>query len=127
VAVPYDPEQPIDPQAWLEMDESERIELVRQYHRRKRISLPNAQVHALMHVIVENQVALGDAFPARSVLVRLMGEGLDRHEAIHAIASVLAEQMFAGLKHGVAAGDLQTDYIKGIERLTAESWRRLTK
>jgi hypothetical protein len=40
--------------------------------------------------IAEDQIALGDEIPARRTLVRLMEEGLDRHEAIHAIDSALA-------------------------------------
>jgi hypothetical protein len=65
----YDPHEHVDSDSWLELDESERSGLVIRYHRRKRIRLPNETVHALMHVIVENQVALGDAFPARAVML----------------------------------------------------------
>ena len=42
-------------------------------------------------------MALGEAFPVQSVLFRLTEEGLDRHDAIHAIGFVLAERLFAGL------------------------------
>ena len=82
----------------FEFDESERIEAVKEYHRRAKVRLPNAILHATTHVIVENQVALGDAYPVQSVLFRLMEEGLSRHDAIHAIGLVLAERLFAGLK-----------------------------
>lgn len=118
----YDPHQHIAPEAWQALDESERIESVRQYHRRNRIRLPNEGLHAAAHVIVENQVALGDAFPARAVLLRLMEEGLDRHEAVHAIGSVLSEQLFSALRGGGA--DLNTQYMEKLNRLTAESWRK---
>jgi hypothetical protein len=47
------------------------------------------KLHAVMHVIIENQVALGDEVPAQRTLRRLMAEGLDRHQGIHAISSVL--------------------------------------
>jgi hypothetical protein len=63
------------------------------YHRRARIRLPNAKVHAVLHAIVEAQIALADETPARRAAQRLMDEGLDRHEAIHAIGLVLAEFM----------------------------------
>jgi len=33
------------------------------YHRRARIRLPNEKVHAVIHAIVENQIALGDELP----------------------------------------------------------------
>jgi hypothetical protein len=49
------------------------------------------KLHGLAHVMVENQIALGDPpVPAiREALVRLMGEGLDRHDALHAVGSVV--------------------------------------
>ena len=74
----YDPHQHVNSEAWQALDESERIESVRQYHRQNRIRLANESLHATTHVIVENQVALGDTFAARAVLLRLMAEGLDR-------------------------------------------------
>jgi hypothetical protein len=120
----YDPYQHIDSEAWQELDESERIESVRQYHRQNRIRLPNETLHATTHVIVENQVALGDAFPARAVLLRLMEEGLDRHEAVHAVGLVLSEQLFAALSEEGDA-DINKQYVEKLNRLTAESWRKL--
>jgi hypothetical protein len=90
----YDPHEHVNSDAWRALDESERTRLVVRYHQRQRIRVPNETVHALVHVIVENQVALGDAFPAKSVLLRLMSEGLDRHDAVHAIGSVLSETFF---------------------------------
>lgn len=118
----YDPHRHIAPEDWQALDESERIESVREYHRRKRIRLPDENLHPVTHVIVENQVALGDTFPARAVLLRLMEEGLDRHEAVHAIGSVAAEQIFSALKEG--GGDLNAGYVEKLNRLTAESWRK---
>jgi hypothetical protein len=126
VSLRYDPEEAVEPEEWLASDEDERIESVRRHHRRKRIHLPNERIHAVMHVIVENQVALGKEFPAESVLARLMREGLDRHEAIHAIASVLARHLFTALKGRVGASDLNAEYVEGIQQLTAEAWRNQT-
>jgi HD superfamily phosphodiesterase len=124
VSLQHDPGRPVDAEEWLALDEDERIEAVRHYHRRKKIRLPNERLHAVTHVIVENQVALGRAFPAESVLLRLIGEGLDRHEAIHAMGSVLSERLFSALTQGEDMGDLEADYEEDIKRLTAQSWRR---
>jgi hypothetical protein len=77
---------------WLGTDEGERIELVSAYHRRQKIKLPNSQLHAVIHVVVENQLALGEETVVNT-LSRLQGEGLSRHDAIHAIGSVLAENL----------------------------------
>ncbi len=120
----YDPQEDIDSDAWLALDESERERLVVRYHRRRRIRLPNETVHALIHVMVENQVALGDAFPARGVLLRLMSEGLDRHEAVHAIGSVLSRTLFTALREKNVQGDLNADYIEKLKSLSAESWKK---
>ena len=120
----YDPNEHNNSDAWLALDESERIQLVRRYHRRQRIRLPNETIHAVVHLIVENQVALGDAFPAKAALLRLMKEGLDRHEAIHAIGSVLSEEIFVVISEQKAGSDLNADYMEKLKSLTAESWRK---
>jgi adenylate kinase family enzyme len=122
----YDPQGHIDSDDWLTLDESERMELVRRYHRRKRIRLPNETIHAVVHVIVENQMALGDEFPAKVVLLRLMKEGLDRHEAIHAIGSVLSEELFGIMSKQKTGSDLNAEYVTKPKALTAESWRKQT-
>ena len=119
----YDPHQHVASGAWQALDEPERIESVRQYHRQNRIRLANESLHATTHVIVENQVVLGDTFPARAVLLRLMAEGLDRHEAIHAIGSALSEQLFAALR-GEGGDDPNAQHAEKLNRLTAESWRK---
>jgi hypothetical protein len=52
-----------------------------------------------------------------------MAEGLDRHEAIHAIGSVLSEQLFAALREE-GGDDPNAQYVEKLNRLTAESWRK---
>jgi hypothetical protein len=123
MSLQYDPDRHVDPDVWLAFDEPERIETVKEYHRRTKVRLPNESLHATTHVIVENQVALGDAYPVQSVLFRLMEEGLSRHDSIHAIGMVLAESLFAGLGQEDQA-DLNAEYLKELNRLTAESWRK---
>lgn len=117
----YDPDKGPDLNEWRDLDESERIEVVRRYHRKAGIGLPNEQIHAAMHVIVENQIAEGDRIPVRETLVRLMSEGLDRHDALHAIATILAELMYGSLKN-TAPDDLNAAYFAGLSSLTAQGW-----
>jgi Domain of unknown function (DUF1841) len=119
----YDPLKEPDPQEWLALDEQERIDLVRDYHRGAGIRLPNDNVHAVLHVVVENQVALGDEIPVGRTLRRLMSEGLDRHEAVHAISSVLAEHMHNLSKGAVTGEDPNAGYMAKVEQLTAETWK----
>jgi len=119
----YDPINAPDAAWWLSLDEDERIHLVLRYHRRARVELPNARAHATFHAIVETQVAMGDELPVARALARLQAEGLDRHDAVHAIGAMLAERM-----HGLMAGGEQRDdpnqaYWEALEGLSAKSWR----
>ena len=122
----YDPLEPPDPEEWTAMDELERIRLVEEYHQRARIRLPNAAAHALFHAAVENQIALGDETPVKRTVERLMSEGLDRHDAIHAVSSALAGHIYDLLHQGDAApqADPKPPYYAALEQLTAEEWRR---
>jgi len=57
----YDPAVAPDPSEWQALDEQERVDLVRQFHRRAHLKMPNATLHASFHVIVETQIAMSDA------------------------------------------------------------------
>ena len=120
----YNPLQAPDPKEWNALDEQERINLVEQYHRRAGIRLPNATAHAVFHAVVETQIALGDEAPVRRTLQRLMSEGLDRHDAIHAIGSVLAMHMHDLISQPEAAPNTDPNdaYYAELERLTAKDW-----
>jgi hypothetical protein len=120
----YDPFAAPDPEAWLALDEEERFTLVEDYHRRMRIRVPNARMHAVVHAIVETQIALGDETPARDTLQRLVSEGLDRHDAIHAIGSVLIGYISDLTNAPKSDADPNPRYFAELERLTAEGWRR---
>ncbi len=118
----YDPLDAPGFEEWLALDEQERIALARDYHGRARIRVPNVAAHAAVHAIVETQIALGDETPARRTAQRLMDEGLDRHEAIHAIGSVLVEFMTDLMKAPESGGDPNVAYFAALERLTAANW-----
>ena len=120
----YDPEiEPVGA-VWLEIDEGERLLLVEEYHRDARIALPkrSRRLHASMHVIVENQLALNDE-PVVRALARLMKEGLSRHDAVHAIGSVVAENIHDLLKQEDSPDIVRVRYYAAVERLTAATWR----
>lgn len=88
----YDPSIDPDLDEWLALGEDARLDQVRAYHRRARVKLPNERIHAALHVTVENQLAEPYG-PAVETLERLLREGLSRHDAIHAIASVVATRV----------------------------------
>lgn len=121
----YDALEAPEPEEWLALDEKERIDLARDYHRIAGISVPNATLHATLHAIVEAQIALGEETPARRTAQRLMDEGLDRHATIHAIAMVLVEFMLDPKSAPKLGADSNAPYFSALERLTAEDWRRL--
>ena len=118
----YDPLHAPDPDAWLSMDESERIALVSAHHRQAGEELPNQQLHAVLHAIVENQIAAGDEEPTLATLDRLVGEGLDRHEAIHAIGGVLVGFLQDLVGDDVATANSNEKYYQQLEKLTAAEW-----
>jgi hypothetical protein len=76
--------------------------------------------------VVENQIAEGDALPVKRIAERLMREGLDRHEAIHAIGSVLVSHLNDLTRQGAAqrVADPNAAYFSALEQLTAQAWLR---
>jgi hypothetical protein len=120
----YDPLVAPDPAAWLGLDEPIRIMLAERAHRGVDVGEADPRVHASFHVIVENQIALGDETPARAALDRLQRAGLDRHDAVHAIASVLVEHYSEFVRRGESGPKAVAAYFAALERLTAESWHR---
>lgn len=123
----YDPLKAPDPEQWLEIDEDERNELIREYHENAGIELEFIALltHVGLHLVVENQVAMSDETNVSATLQRLMDEGLDRHQAMHAIGLVLMEHM-----HNAVSGDgdretLMKDYYRKLEKLTADKWLRM--
>lgn len=124
----YDPFVEPDPIDWLATDEQRRLDLITRYHRHEGFEAERSEVHAVMHAVVENQIAERDQLPVRRTLLRLMAEGLDRHDAIHAIASVLIghinEQLSetASEAERTSGDDINAPYFAELERLTAKGW-----
>jgi len=119
----YDPNRAPEPEEWLELDEQERIALVEGFHRKVHEPAQTLKAHAIVHATVETQLALNDPPSAREALTRLVGEGLDRHEAIHAIGSILAEHLFEDFRSSGAKDTSNDAYARALSRLTAASWR----
>ena len=119
----YDADREPDPDAWLDLDEATRMDLVVQYHRRQHPRTPRLRVHAIFHTIVENQLAANEA-GAVETIERLQTEGLSRHDAVHAIGSVLAGHVHGLLKHDrpSTAEDPNEMYAAALRKLTAQNW-----
>ena len=121
MASAYDPLNAPDPGDWQFMGEDTRMVLVTEYHRETGAELPNEQVHAVVHVVVENQIVLGDEMSVQATVERLMYEGLDRHEAIHAVGSVLMEFLQALISDDTAPAAIER-YNEELKKLTAAEW-----
>jgi hypothetical protein len=115
----YDPEQAPDAQEWLALDDQERMRLAQNYHVTARIKVRNTKAHAALHALVESQIAHGTRHISRAV-DRLQKEGLTRHDAIHAVGSVLASFPYDSA-HG------QRELNARIDALTAQAWKQVVE
>ena len=118
----YDPDRDPSPEEWLALDEQERIGLSEEYHRRHRIRIRNAKLHAVVHAIVENQLALAEPVVV-ATFARLRMEGLDRHDAIHVIGSVLFGHLHSVLRNPYGQDQPNERYHEALRKLSADKWR----
>ena len=115
----YDPSVAPDPTEWLALDESERISAIEHHHRRSKVRSGNARAHAGIDAAVESQLAEGMVVVVRT-LERLLREGVSRPDAVHAIGSAIAGEMFEILKQK-RPFDAQS-YASRLEALSASAW-----
>lgn len=119
----YDPAKAPEPADWLALSESERMRVVQTFHAVNRIKVPHMKGHSAFHVIVENQIAQGFGPSVRAV-DRLQREGLSRHDAVHAVASVVSEVSYEAMsgQSPDEAATMQSRMNAAIERLSASQW-----
>jgi len=117
----FDVSQSPDPAEWLATDEGERIELVAAAHRRTRASVGGSEAaHAAIHVAVENRLASGDAAVV-AAYERFRAAGVDRHNTIHALASVVTDHMMAVLESREGFDQAAAD--RAFEALDPAPWK----
>jgi len=58
----------------------------------------NPILHITIHQTIENQIAIGKPKETAQAIEALMQQGLSRHEAIHRVGTVLADEIFHILK-----------------------------
>jgi hypothetical protein len=120
----YDPDIPPNPSDWLAADESLRLALVTDYHQSMDLAESRLRLHAAIHVVVENQIALGEQVVI-DAMTRLQSEGLSRHDALHAIGMVVSEHLFEILRADPDETLKQTTpYFERLQHLTADAWRK---
>ena len=54
----------------------------------------NPVLHVQLHAVMGNQIAQRDPAEVREIVKTLLRQGYSRHEAIHAVANVLTEEIF---------------------------------
>ncbi len=118
----YSPVHEPDYRVWLACPEQDRLDSVIAYHQRLGLSDMEVRRHSLIHVVVENQLAEEVAAVAAK-LDELMAGGLDRHEAIHAIGSVVMELIYRTMGRHDIKPDAAIDYDNALSALTVASWR----
>ena len=123
IVMKYHPQKTPAPDRWLALEEDARISLIQNYHRRAGVKNPNPRIHAVIHLIVENQIAEGLEV-VQETLDRLMAEGLDRHEAIHAIGWVLIDHLSNLMQATEPATHDQAKYFQALQNLTTSNWKK---
>jgi hypothetical protein len=122
----YDPLIAPDPRVWLDMGEDAQIRSVRDYHMTHAPERLKEDLHAAFHVMIENQLAVEEK-PVQATLARLMNEGLDRHEAIHAMSAVLMEHMYDIVHRGSTGDKTKEMYYQDLSHLVASEWKKPRK
>ena len=120
----YDPQVTPEPGLWLGLDEQERLAAILAWHEASSDPHPPApkpSLHAAMHAVVENQIAANSPAHVGVTLSRLREGGLTRHEALHAIGSVVADFMQRALTQGGAFDE--GAYSGALDALDPGDWR----
>lgn len=118
----WDPSKTPDADAWLALDESERKARIEVWHQAN--PTPelhgggNPSVHAHLHAIVENQIAVGEPTATGTAVARLMEAGLHRHVALHAVMRVLVLQMSQAMAGGGFDDDAYTAELDALDAAT---------
>ena len=78
----------------------------------------NPFIHTSLHVLVEKQLQSKSPPEIVDALNALLNRGIDRHEAVHAIASVYADLYFTTFRRGQQFEELT--YVELLKQLVAE-------
>jgi hypothetical protein len=126
---PYDPDHGPDVAAWLAADEPERIAAVERFHRPLGMAPPQARLHAAIHVVVETQLVLPEP-DVVAALERLQEQGLTRHDAIHAIGTIVSDVIFEALRASSTSEPAErygAPYLERVRQLNADDWLATAK
>jgi hypothetical protein len=124
----YDASRAPDPATWSALTEAELLLAIIRHHTTDpppHLVPPSVEAHATTHLAVESQLAANDPPEAKRALGRLLSEGLGRHDAVHAIATLFANRLWAQAQEGDADFD-KSAYVDALDALDVKTWRELT-
>ena len=78
----------------------------------------NPFVHTVLHVTIDRQLQVGDPEYVATAYVRLVGQGMDEHEALHAIIAIYANLHFAKTRR-----DMQFDALAYETQINSLSFK----
>ncbi len=121
--VKYDPSAGPDFGSWLDLSEEETILATKKYHddHEPETDIGSAIIHAAMHAVVETQIAMIDPPQVHRAFTKLVDGELDRHEAIHIIGAVLAEQLYHLMELQKSAQ--YNPYGRSLAELDVKKWK----
>jgi len=119
----YNPSLPPKADDWLALNEPHRIELINDFveNYEQEIEKEARHIHAAIHMIVENQLALNVELTT-DTYNRLKRQGLDRHQIIHAIGAVISEDIFE-VMNGNKENPFEGQKFR-LKKLTAKRWKK---
>ncbi len=85
----------------------------------------NPILHVTIHTTIENQLAIGQPPETGQAVEVLMQQGLSRHEAIHRVGTVLAEEIYGVLKDNRPFDE--SEFTRKLKQLVKPGPARLRK
>ncbi len=79
----------------------------------------NPFVHTVLHLIVDNQIETDSPEYVSETFARLIDEGMEEHESLHAIIAIYADLYFSNFRKGGSFSYL--DYESRLRNICAES------
>lgn len=116
----YDPNSTPNPQQWLQLDGHDRTRIVEEYLDRNGGYGGSLQLQARLQALVETQLAEG-LTPVKAAFMHLRDNGLNRHECIRALASILGRCMPEAPQSDTADVPPNKTYLAQLETLTSDS------
>ena len=78
------------------------------------------RLHLALHQVVEQQLVQGEPAETAATLDRLQHQGLSRHQAVHAIGSVVSAEVFEVLQERKQYDEAR--YLAGLRALSAAAF-----